>query len=69
MPLNLLANPSFEDGWTDDGNRQVPNGWEFWYSTDGDYVPPEMRHLTRADVPADEHELFWWDDSEYTLHG
>lgn len=68
MPVNLLTNPSFEDGWTDDGNRQIPNGWEFWYATHGDYVPPEMRHLTRTDVPANEHDLFWWNDSKYTLH-
>lgn len=76
--MNLLKNPSFELGWTDDGNRQVPNGWDFWYappdfpnwidSSDGaKFSAPEMRHLTRADLPESEHADFFFDDSEHTL--
>jgi len=75
--MNLLANPSFEQGWTDDGPRQIPNGWQFWYATpdlpndldpDGhEWAAPEMRHLAREHLPEHEHSLFFWDDSKYTL--
>jgi len=75
--MSLLTNPSFEGGWTDDGPRQIPNGWQFWYATpdlpneldpDGHkWAAPEMRHLSREHLPEHEHSLFFWDDSTYTL--
>ena len=78
MTENLLKNPSFELGWTDDGNRQIPTDWDFWYAppdhsnwedpSDGaKFSAPEMRHLTRADIPRRERDAFFFDDSEHTL--
>lgn len=70
--MNLLINGDFEGGWTDDGNRQIPNGFTFVYETgrvepeydDGEpwcvYVQPEMRHLLLSDLPEHEQGLFHW---------
>lgn len=71
--VNLLANPSFELGWRDDGNRQIPDGWRFWYAPstqtnphpDGwSYQPPEMRVLAKKDIPQHEWDLFFVDGDQ-----
>jgi hypothetical protein len=76
--MNQLANGSFEAGWKDEGSAQVPNGWAYWYarrtfsnwidsSVAAKFSAPEVRHLTRDDLPESEHDLFFFDDSDTTL--
>lgn len=68
-----LGNGSFEDGWRDDGNSQIPNGWNWYHkdnTTPNPYDPnpwsqfglPECRVLHRENLPANERDLF-------VLHG
>ncbi len=73
-----LYNGSFENGWTDDSNRQIPTGWNFWYSesTPNPHDPnpfskfgaPELRVLTvgPGQLPEHERDLFIL-DGDYTL--
>lgn len=71
--LNILLNPSFEDGWyhvSGYAEVQVPNNWTLGWKEgnnplDSDpwnkYVRPESRVLNGDFLPADEHDLFIWD--------
>ncbi len=71
--VNLLPNPSFEEGWYHPGGQpelQVPTHWRLEYDEgpnplDPDpwnvFVRPESRVLSPAFIPAHEHDLFIWD--------
>ncbi len=67
---NLLPNPSFEGGYYHINGLpelQVPNGWHMEFD-DGNAAPgtgitvlrPESRVLSKAEIPAHEHALFFW---------
>ncbi|WP_420628865.1 hypothetical protein [Candidatus Leptofilum sp.] len=73
---NLLPNSSFEQGWYHIDNvpeLQIPEGWQFAYA-EGDnaldpdpwnaWVRPEMRVLSSAFLPPEEHDLFIWDGNQ-----
>lgn len=60
----MLRNPSFEDGWRDEGNSQVPDGWEWSFRDDEMYTRPEMRVLPKRLVPSDEWDLFFLDGDQ-----
>jgi LysM repeat protein len=71
---NLLKNGGFEQGWYDvSGTQQCPNHWRMHW-TEGEQmgdaynatVRPESRVLPKAQVPPDEHDLFFW-DGNYTV--
>jgi len=71
---NLLKNGGFEQGWYDvSGTQQCPNHWRMHW-TEGEQmgdannvtVRPESRVLPKAQVPPDEHSLFFW-DGNYTV--
>ena len=78
MTENLLKNGSFELGWVDDGNRQIPNGWNFGFDEDtpnphdpnpwSEFGAPELRVLTvgPGQLPEHERDLFIL-DGDYTL--
>lgn len=61
-PINLLRNPSFEEGWYDIIIGQVPNAWE-WHWLENVQLPgsdalalrPESRLLYRHLIPPEEH--------------
>lgn len=71
--LNLLPNPSFEEGWYHIDNipeLQVPKQWTLeWVAGDNpldpdpwnDFVRPESRVLNHDFLPSSEWELFIWD--------
>jgi hypothetical protein len=73
--INLLPNPSFEQGWYHINGipeLQVPNQWTLeWVTGDNpldpdpwnDFVRPESRVINFDFLPADEHDLFIWDGS------
>lgn len=73
---NLLANPSFEQGWYHPGGvpeLQIPEGWQFWNAVGGnqldpdpwnEWVRPEVRVLSSAFLPPEEHDLFIWDGDQ-----
>ncbi|MFZ0546779.1 MAG: hypothetical protein WAM60_15135 [Candidatus Promineifilaceae bacterium] len=73
--LNLLPNPSFEDGWYNLNGipeLQVPNQWTLEWDTGdnpldpdpwNDFVRPESRVLNFDFLPASEHDTFIWDGS------
>lgn len=73
---NLLPNPSFEAGWHHPGGipeLQIPNAWTFsWQEGDNplapepwnEFVRPEVRVLTSAFLPPEEHDLFIWDGDQ-----
>ncbi|WP_420641175.1 hypothetical protein [Candidatus Leptofilum sp.] len=73
---NLLPNGSFEQGWYHIDNvpeLQIPEGWQFAYAEgenelDPDpwnvWVRPEMRVLSSAFLPPEEHDLFIWDGDQ-----
>jgi LysM repeat protein len=67
---NLLPNPSFEGGYYHVNGLpelQVPNHWSMEFD-DGNAAPetgitvlrPESRVLSKAEIPAHEHSLFFW---------
>jgi hypothetical protein len=74
--VNLLPNPSFEEGWYHQGGvpeLQLPNGWNFqwdegsnWLDSEpwNKFVRPETRVLTSDFLPADERDLFIWDGDQ-----
>jgi len=76
--VNLLPNPSFEQGWYNANGiaeLQVPRDWSLGYQEgqndlDPDpwnaFVRPESRVLNRDFLPAAEHDLFIW-DGQYTV--
>lgn len=70
---NLLPNPSFEQSWyhpNDIPELQIPEGWQFTH-VEGEnvldpdpwnvWVRPEVRVLSSAFLPPEEHNLFIWD--------
>lgn len=73
---NLLPNGSFEQGWYHIDNvpeLQIPNRWQFSYSEGvnpldpnpwNSWVRPEMRVLSSAFLPPEEHDLFIWDGNQ-----
>lgn len=64
--VNLLVNPSFEDGWTDiDGETQEPNGWRVGWNIGGTYnaMKGEVTHKSDALMPPEERGIFIWDGS------
>jgi hypothetical protein len=75
-PVNLLPNPSFEEGWYHANGLpelQVPDQWRLEWDEGGNsldpdpwnrYVRPESRVLSGAFLPANEHKLFIWDGSQ-----
>ncbi len=75
LGVNLLPNPSFEEGhWNQDGipELQLPNGWRLEYEQGATgfgseswdvYVRPETRVLSIAFLPPEEHGLFIFDGS------
>jgi len=74
--INLLPNPSFEEGWYHiDGipELQVGNNWVLEWDVGfnhldpdpwNEFVRPESRILTGDFIPADEHHLFIWDGNQ-----
>jgi hypothetical protein len=74
--VNLLPNPSFEEGWYHENGLpelQVPNQWRLEWDEGGNsldpdpwnrYVRPESRVLSRDFLPSSEHKLFIWDGSQ-----
>lgn len=76
--VNILPNPSFEEGWYHVSNYaevQVPKDWTLGWKEgknplDSDpwniFVRPESRLLNGDFLPADEHDRFIW-DGEYTV--
>lgn len=59
--VNLLANPSFEDGWSDpDGETQEPHGWTVAWNTGGAYnvMKGEAVHKSDAMFPPEERGIF-----------
>jgi hypothetical protein len=74
---NLLANPSFELGWRQVGDCQLPHEWDFWFA-DADtlnpydpapwsqFVQPEARTLNRIYLPPEEQDVFIL-DGDYTF--
>lgn len=77
LGANLLPNGSFEQGWTHpDGvpELQIPDKWQFWYANDNVlpldpdpwnvWVRPEVRVLSSAFLPPQEHDLFIWDGDQ-----
>lgn len=76
--VNILLNPSFEQGWyhvSGYAEVQVPKNWTLGWKEGGNpldpdpwnkYVRPESRLLNGDFLPADEHELFIW-DGDYTM--
>jgi hypothetical protein len=70
---NLLPNPSFEDGWYNQGGvaeLQLPISWQLqwdegpnWLDSEpwNVFVRPESRVLTSDFLPPNERELFIWD--------
>lgn len=79
--MNILGNPSFEEGWYHpDGipELQIPNQWGFWWA-DGyvfdnpissdpgnKFVRPEVRVLPKSQLPEHEQDLFVL-DGEYCV--
>ena len=75
---NYLPNPSFEEGWYNLNGipeLQVPNRWilEWQEGTNpldpdswNEWVRPETRLLSKAFLPANEHDLFIW-EGNYTV--
>lgn len=73
LGVNLLPNPSFEEGhYNQNGvpELQLPNGWRLEWETGGTgfgnqawdvYVRPETRVLSGAFLPPEEHPLFIFD--------
>jgi hypothetical protein len=73
---NLLPNPSFEQGWDHpDGipELQIPYNWQFWNKVGenlldpdpwNEWRRPEVRVLTPAFLPPEEHDLFIWDGEQ-----
>ena len=73
---NLLSNPSFEEGWYHpDGipELQIPAGWQFKNEVGenpldpdewNEWVRPEVRVLSSAFLPPEEHDLFIWDGDQ-----
>jgi len=59
-----MKNPSFEQGWTDDGNSQIPYHWNWSFRDDDTYTRPEMRVIPKRLVPPDEWELFFLDGEQ-----
>jgi hypothetical protein len=76
--VNLLPNPSFEEGHYNSGGLnelQVPNGWIFEWdggtnpfvsAPDDYYVRPETRVLPSYQIPENEQSLFIF-DGQYTM--
>lgn len=75
---NFLRNPSFEDGWRDEGNCQLPTEWNFWFADASvpnpidaakwsRFVKPEMRVLTVGPGQLPEADRGFILDGEYTL--
>lgn len=70
---NILPNPSFEEGhYNQNGiaELQLPNGWRVEYREDATgfgnqawdvYVRPEIRVLSQAFLPPEEHPLYIFD--------
>lgn len=76
--INWLRNGSWERSWHDDGNRQIPEEWRFWFADesipnplDNDlhpWMPPEARVLPKSMIPPEEHDLFFTDgDQTYKI--
>lgn len=76
-PTTALLNGSFEGGWYHPGGSpefQIPNDWQFDYDDTtpnpydnnpySQYVPPEVRVLTAAQLPPPEVPLFIRDGSQ-----
>jgi hypothetical protein len=71
--VNLLPNPSFEDGWYHINGLpelQVANHWTLEWDVGpnpldpdpwNEFVRPESRVLNRDFLPESEHDLFIWD--------
>ena len=76
LGANILPNGSFEGGWYHTngvGELQTPNNWTFQWDEGptgyGDqswdvWVRPEMRVLSRAFLPPEEHSLFIFDGEQ-----
>lgn len=74
--VNLLPNPSFEDGYYHQNGipeLQVPNGWHLEYDqgqpapgTGISFLRPESRAMPRWLIPPHEHGLFLW-DGDWTM--
>ncbi|MHC4735774.1 MAG: hypothetical protein ACYTDW_15155, partial [Planctomycetota bacterium] len=78
--INLLPNPSFEDGWyhpDDVPELQIPNGWDFEYAPSDEPNPidpadhskfkrPEVRVLPVDQLPVHEQDIFIL-DGDHTL--
>ncbi|GAB4161258.1 MAG: hypothetical protein Fur0021_34230 [Candidatus Promineifilaceae bacterium] len=74
--VNLLPNPSFEDGWyhfNDVPEFQVPSQWVLEWDEGNNpldpdpwnkFVRPESRVLSPAFLPPEEQNLFIWDGSQ-----
>jgi hypothetical protein len=70
--VNHLANPSFEGGWCDPcevNELQIPDRYQFWFADESEnnpydpnewskFVRPEVRVLSSAFLPEEEHDLF-----------
>ncbi|MBI3363105.1 MAG: hypothetical protein HY023_18540 [Chloroflexi bacterium] len=71
--MNLLANPSFEEGyyhWKNIPELAVPNKWDFWCAEqntprverqDDPWLRPETVIWDKPHAPAEEAALFWLD--------
>ena len=76
--VNLLPNPSFEEGWyffNGVSEWQLPNGWlmsvdegpnNLTPGSGGRFFRPEIRVLARADIPPAEQNLFLF-DGQHTI--
>jgi hypothetical protein len=77
--LNLLTNPSFEEGWYHPtpyiSEIQIPVQWRFGWiegpnpldsNPQNKFVRPESRLLKADLLPPEEHDLFIW-DGEWTV--
>ncbi len=76
--VNLLPNPSFEEGWYNQNGipeLQLPNGWIFQWDEGPTgfgseawdvYVRPETRVLPASMLPPAEHPLYIY-DGQYTV--
>lgn len=60
----MLRNSSFEGGWTDRGNSQIPNEWEITFDEGGEYILPEARIMPKRLIPQDEWNDFFLDGEQ-----